>query len=30
MENPRKESSGNVKEGKTQRKMDGWGNMVHG
>jgi hypothetical protein len=24
MENPRKESSGKLKEGNTQRKMDGW------
>ena len=24
MENPRKESSGNLKDGNTQRKMDGW------
>ena len=30
MENPRNESSGNLKDGKTQKKMDGWSNMERG
>jgi len=30
MENPGKESSGNLKEGNAQRKMDEWNNMEHG
>jgi hypothetical protein len=29
MENPSKESSRNLKEGKTQRKMDGWSKVEH-
>jgi hypothetical protein len=30
MEYPNKESSRNLKEGNTQRKMDGWSKMEYG